>query len=567
MYRYAGVLAIVLAVLPLQAQPIICDANKNETLQLMSNELMRNFKVLKKQTPPIYYLSYRYNEEQDIYVKASLNGIRTSHYSDNDLAVMARVGSAQLDNTHALKGEKQDFDIAFTQFMPLPDSSDPRAFRLALWRTTQEAAENGQKQYSQVLAHNRTMSQGADKSADFVFPPKETFCQIEKPQQIDLEKVKKLLQAVEKLPQGKAYVLSYEISFTYEHTQSYFTDSRGTRLAFPNILMYLTYSLNNRTQDGMELTRFKDYTISSLDELPSIEQLQADILKSLEELEALSKAPIGEPLTAPTILTGPATGVFVHEVLGHRLEGYRQKDESQGQTFAGKVGQQIVSPVLTIVDDPTLTKFNGETLKAHYLYDDEGVKARPVTLVENGVLKNFLMSSSPIAGFAQSNGHGRLYGNHRAVARMGIMHTTASRTVSYEELEKMLLDEIKRQGRPYGFIIEDLGGGFTFTGKSMPQSFKLEAKLVWRVYPDGRKEMVRGLDIVGTPLVSFNKILAVADDDKVFNGFCGSVSGWVPQANIAPSILLESMETELSETSASKPPILPAPILEKGGKK
>ena len=177
------------------------------------------------------------------------------------------------------------------------------------------------------------------------------------------------------------------------------------------------------------------------------------------------------------------------------------------------------------------------------------------------------MASSPVQGFATSNGHGRKELGRRAVARMGIMRATSSETVPYAELEKMLLAEIKRQGKPYGFIVEDLGGGFTFTGKSMPQSFKLETKLVWRVYPDGRKEMVRGLDIVGTPLVSFNRVLAVGDDDTIFDGSCGAESGWVPQTNISPSLLLEALETERTETSSWKPPLLPSPLLEKGGKK
>lgn len=566
MFKYAWILGIYLVSGPLYAQPVSCEVAKNTTLQLMGSELMRNFKVLKKQKPPIYYLSYRYNEMDITTVSASLNGVSATQGKNNNLAVVARAGSPQLDNTRALKGEKQQFDTAYIKFIALPQEQQPRAFRLALWRTTQKAAEDAQKQYSQVVAHSRTMTQGSDPSADFVFPPKETFCQLEQAKKIDLEQVKQLVQKAQQLPQGKPYVLNYAISFTYQYTQSYFVDSRGTRLAFPNHMMYLTYSINNRTQDGMELSRFKDYTVSSVEELPSQEQLLGDISKSLQELEALSKAPIGQPTTAPAILTGAATGVFVHEVLGHRLEGYRQKDESQGQTFAGKIGQRVVSPILTIVDDPTMTHFKATALKAHYLYDDEGVKARPVTLVENGVLKNFLMSSSPIAGFPVSNGHGRLNGGRRAVARMGIMHTKASQTVSYGELEKMLLEEIKKQGKPYGFIIEDLGGGYTLTGKSLPQTFKLETKLVWRVYPDGRKEMVRGLDIVGTPLVSFNKVLAASDDEAVFNGFCGSVSGWVAQANIAPSILLESLETELTQTSPWKPPLLPAPILEKGGK-
>ena len=410
------------------------------------------------------------------------------------------------------------------------------------------------------------MSETKDQSADFVFPPKQAACYQQPLQTVDMEKIKNLLLEASKLVIGKEYVLDSSFSFGITQGHRYFVDSRGTRLKTPYARLRLMYNLSNRTPDGMTVERFKDYNVFSPEELPSAQQLAADVQQSLQELAGLTAAPEGDPLTAPTILKGKAAAVFVHEVLGHRLEGHRQKDDSEGQTFTGKVGQLVISPLLTIVDDPTLTQFNGAALRGHYLYDDEGVQARPVTLIDKGVLKNFLMPSSPINGFALSNGHGRRETGRRAVARMGIMRTTASHTVPYEQLEKQLLQEIKRQGKPYGFIVEDLGGGFTFTGTSMPQSFKLRAKLVWRVYPDGRREMVRGLDVVGTPLVSFNKILAVGDDDTVFDGSCGAESGWVPQTNIAPSLLLESMEMEKTQKGDYKPPVLPSPLLNKEGK-
>ncbi len=177
-----------------------------------------------------------------------------------------------------------------------------------------------------------------------------------------------------------------------------------------------------------------------------------------------------------------------------------------------------------------------------------------------------MMRSSPIQGFPVSNGHGRKERGYKPAARMSVLKATASEQVPYEELEKMLLTEIKKQNKPYGFIVEDLGGGFTFTGSAMPQSFKLETKLVYKIFPDGKKEVVRGLDVIGTPLVSFNRIIAAGNDDAVFNGSCGSVSGWVPQTNISPSLLFENMEFQKAQKSAFKPPVLPAPNFKKGGK-
>ena len=259
--------------------------------------------------------------------------------------------------------------------------------------------------------------------------------------------------------------------------------------------------------------------------------------------------------------------VFVHEVLGHRVEGHRQKLDSFGKTFTSKVGQLVTAPFISIVDDATLSSFNGEPLRGFYEYDDEGVKVRPVTLVENGILRGFLMSSSPINGFPTSNGHGRAELGALPVARMGVTRLMASQTVSYDELEKKLLAEIRAQHKPYGYIIDDLSGGFTMTDTFFPQVFKLEPKLVYRLYPDGRKEVVRGAEIVGTPLVSFSQILAAANDDAVFNGTCGAESGWVPVSAIAPSVLIRSLEIEKTGKSNFKPPLLPPPYALQGEKK
>ncbi|MBR3631459.1 MAG: hypothetical protein IKN49_00060 [Elusimicrobiaceae bacterium] len=549
------------------AAPAVCDVKQEVPLRFMEQELKRSFAVLKKQKPPIYYLSYTYQEGENEGISVELGGvIQQYHTYTSNAEVQARAGSLQLDDTHALKGEGQDTSLAGVESAAQISIENPKSFKLAWWRATQKAVEQAQANYSRVTANVRTMSETKDQSDDFVFPPKQTACYQQDLQTVDIEKIKDLLVEASKLVIGKEYVLDSSFSFGITQGHRYFVDSRGTRLKTPYARLRLMYRISNRTADGMTVERFKDYNVFSQEELPSVEQLTADVQQSLQELADLTSAPEGEPLNAPTILKGKAAAVFVHEVLGHRLEGHRQKDDSEGQTFTGKVGQPVVSSLLTIVDDPTLTQFNGTALRGHYLYDDEGVQARPVTLIENGVLKNFLMSSSPINGFALSNGHGRRETGRRAVARMGIMRTTASQTVPYEQLEQQLLEEIKRQGKPYGFIVEDLGGGFTFTGTSMPQSFKLQAKLLWRVYPDGRRELVRGLDVVGTPLVSFNKVLAVGDDDTVFDGSCGAESGWVPQTNIAPSLLLQSMEMEKTQKGDFKPPVLPSPLLKKEGK-
>ncbi len=545
----------------------LCDAAQQRPLQLLAQELNRNFKILKKQKPPIYYLAYTYVEGTGSGVEMAEGGIAWKLTQPQHLLkVTARAGSPQMDNTRVLKSNQDDWSVPVEE-MPALDG-EGKAFRTALWRATQSAAEQAQADYSRVLADSLISSKRADNSDDFVFPPKSVYCRTQAPLSFDKERLEKLLKKASELVQGKDFILDSSFSFTLQEGSRYFVDSVGTRLRTPVAYARLSFQLQGQTEDGLYLTRGENYDVLQESELPTDEEFLAAVQNSINQLQTLSQAPEADPMTAPAILKNRAMAVFVHEVLGHRVEGHRQKDDSFGKTFTDKVGKPVVAPILTIVDDPTLAYFNGVPLRGFYEYDDEGVQSRPVVLVKDGVLENFLMSSSPIHGFPASNGHGRSQMAYRAVARMGNTRVIASETVPYEKLEEMLLAEIKRQGKPYGFIIEDLSGGFTQTSTYGPQAFKLEPTLVYRIYPDGRKEAVRGADMVGTPLVSFNKVLAAADDYAVFNGSCGAESGWVPVSAIAPSVLLEALEIEKTGKSSSKPPLLPPPsAAKKGGKK
>lgn len=562
MKKYLFLLLAVGVSFPVFAQTA-CRVQDQKPIQLLSAELKRSMKAFKRQNPSIYYVAYNYTESETGMVSVQEQGVSYNGIDKgNTLQVQARAGSPRMDNTRTLKKGNTYYSLNASNVPAI--ESDGKAFTTAVWRLTEQAAEQAQQDYNRVRADAQTASNRADDSADFVFPPKETFCQEVEPLSFQLDRIEKLLLKASALTQGKAFVLNSDFSFSYITGERYFVDSVGTQLKIPEQRARLSYMVEGQTQDGTKLTRSVSYDVLQEEKLPSEAKLLADVQKSLTELETLLQAPEADPITVPAILKNRAMAVFVHEVLGHRVEGHRQKEDSFGKTFTDKIGQEVVSPLLTIVDDATLPAFGGEPLRGFYLYDNEGVRARPVSLVENGILKGFLMSSTPIKGFNASNGHGRAAVGKRPVTRMGNTYTTASQTVSYEGLEQKLLDEIKRQNKPYGIIIEDLSGGFTFTETDFPQTFKLTPTLVYRMYPDGRKEAIRGADMVGTPLASFHEIIAAADDYDVFNGDCGAESGWVPVSSIAPSVLLRRLEIEKTGKSGAKPPLLPPPG--KGGK-
>ncbi len=309
----------------------------------------------------------------------------------------------------------------------------------------------------------------------------------------------------------------------------------------------------------MELHRSEWVDVASLDRVLDDAQIAARVDKVIADLTALRAAPVADPYEGPAILEGPAASVFFHEVFGHRIEGHRQKDEGEGQTFAKQIGQRIMPEWLDVYDDPTIARLAGVDLNGFYRVDDEGVPAQRASLVEHGVLKTFLLGRSPTRGFVHSNGHGRRSIAHSPVSRQANLVAVPARTVDRATLQKMLVDEVVRQHKPYGLVFRELDGGFTMTSRFEPQSFKLLSIMVSRVYPDGHEQLLRGADLEGTPLAALGDILAAGDDMQTFDGYCGAESGFVPVSSSSPSLLVAHVEVAKKAKERGKPPILPGP--------
>ncbi len=555
-----SVLAVTLTSAAFAAAPTI----KNDpVINIMNKELTRSFKKLSKAAPPIYFLSYTITENDIYFASSALGGI-VSEYSGTErlLDIEARAGSRKMDNTRKIKSFDLE-EIRRRTFggYSIPFGNDAKTLQTAIWLKTEDTVKAAQEDYLKVKTNSSTASERSDSSDDFSAPiPAHSFYEVKEMPVFDKEAVKQQLKEYSTLFAGYDFILNSSVAFSAQNINSYFVNTENAKIRKGQNLLRIAYSISSRNKDGMELQRGNAYDSFTFEGLPKPEVIKADIAKSIEELKALQNAPVAEPFHGPAILKNRATGVFFHEILGHRIEGHRQKDDDFGQTFTAKVNQQIISPLISVYDNPLLTNFNGTDLRGHYMADDEGVMAKNLVLIENGVLKNFLMSRSPVNNFPQSNGHGRKEPGKTAVSRMGTTIVKASKTVTFEELRALLIEEIKKQNKPYGLIIDDISGGFTMIDTSSPQAFKVLPLLVYKVYTDGRPdEIIRGADIVGTPLVSFNKITAAANDDAVFNGSCGAESGWVPVSAIAPSVLVSEIEVEKVEKSYENLPLIPAP--------
>lgn len=554
------------ACLLLPAAAMADEARKDPVMNAVVKELERSFAGLKKAEPvPLYYLGYAVTINRIGSLSAKLGALDYKAEAPSaTLDVDMRVNTMELDNTHQVKGDMAWTNATQSENLPVALEGNEDAIRARIWEYTDKAYKKAQEKFTKVKMNKAVTAAEDDPSPDFSPVKPEKFYETVTLEQADLDAWGERIKRHSARLAGFPFVYDSGVSLRYENKHRYMATSEGARIKTGNNYITLSYSLSSRTTDGMEISRYMSYHGDSFDDLPSAAALDADLDKSIRELEALKTAPVVEPYSGPAILRARAAGVYFHEIIGHRLEGHRQKLEDSGQTFAKKVGQKVTGDIITLYDDPSMKEFNGKPLRGHYRYDDEGVRGQRASLIENGVLKGFLMSRSPIRGFGASNGHGRRSPGNPTVSRMGNLVVEASRTVPYPELRQMLIDECKRQGKPFGLVFDDISGGFTYTGRGAGQSFKVKPLLVYKVYTDGRPdEVVRGVDIVGTPIVSFNKLVAAADDYDIFNGTCGAESGWVPVSAVSPSLLITEMEVEKSQKSQQKPPVLEPPLHDK----
>ena len=556
---------LTLAVFAVFCQSAFCagyTAKTDPVLKTMEAEIKRSMPKLKKAKEPVYFLSYYINDTSASTFLAVLGGVQQMKSRYASLDTEARAGSRRMDNTRKIK--EINFDLATTDIQDsaaAPLEADTKVLRQILWLDTEETVKKAQEMFQKVKTNSLTAAARSDDSDDFSapLPPISHYDSAQMPV-FDEEVVKDQLKEYSLMFKGYDFIFTSQVVLSITVENIYYVNSEGAKIKRPRVLMRLSYAITSRNQDGMQLERVQNYDFIDINNMPSPDIVKADMQKSIAELKALQNAPVADTFHGPAILKNRATGVFFHEILGHRIEGHRQKDDDFGQTFTQKLGQQVISPIISVSDNPKLREFKGIPLRGFYLFDDEGVPAQDVSIIKDGILKGFLMSRSPIKGFPQSNGHGRKEPGFSPVSRMGITIIDAKETVSYGELRQKLIEEIKKQGKPYGLIIEDISGGFTRMDTYGPQSFKVKPLLVYKVYPDNRPdELIRGADIVGTPLASFNKIIAAADDSDVFNGNCWAESGWVPVSAIAPSVLVSEIEVEKVEKSYDSPPILPPP--------
>ena len=541
---------------PAAATPVVVQAMETELARAMSGLGSAPAGPGAAATPKPYFLSYEVADATNLDISAQYGAITGSNQSHRRTAdVEVRLGSPSQDNTHG------DHRNSALTTMALPLTDDRAALARALWYATDHGYARALDSFLKVKTEQQVRAKEEDSSADFsaersaqeLLPPAA-------PLVLDRPAWEQRIREISALFKQYPDIFYNNVNMQASTETDYFVSSEGSRIATPSHVARLVVVARTRAIDGMDLFRVETFEADAAGNLPDQKMLLSKTVAMAKNLEELRNAPITEPFNGPAILSGRASAVFFHEVLGHRLEGQRQRGDEEGQTFTKLLGKPILPSFLSVSDDPTLTNFNGRPLSGHYSFDDEGQPARRVDLIKDGVLETFLMSRQPIASFSTSNGHGRSETGHMPTGRQGNLIVTSSKSVTDAELRAMLIAEAKKQNKPYGLYFEDISSGFAVTTRRSPQAFQVIPLVVYRVFVDGRPdELVRGVSIVGTPQAALNRIVATNNKQDIFNGICGAESGSIPVSAVAPAMLVSEIETQRQAQGTARPPIIPPP--------
>ena len=530
--------------------------------ELLLQEAKRNLETLSKEPVPAYYISYRVyepTEESGVSIFGQLQ--HRSSTRNRVVRASVRVGSPEQDNTREIKEgyNMQSMNARFD--LPLDDNED--AIRLTLWNFTDKLYKDAVNNYDKVKANVNAKVASEDKSPDFSSETREQYKEKEtpfsslkvKPEEYS-ERINRYSGAFKNNPDVVNSMAAYEIKLL----RSYFADTEGACITQNNTSFRIDIQAYTIADDGMQLPLFSSYYSDNSKELPGDKAIMKDIDEMSRMLSLLKTAPLADSYSGPALLSAEATGVFFHEFLGHRVEGARMKRESDSQAFKKKIGETVIDKDISLFFDPTIRKYKDIQLSGNYVFDDEGVRGQKVSIIENGKLVNFLMSRTPIDGHPHSNGHGRGEINYDPVTRQSNMIIESASPKTEQELRNMLKDELKKQNKPYGYWFCKVSGGFTQTGRYTPNAFNVTPLIVYRVYADDKAdELVRGVNLIGTPLSIFSQITACGADHAVFNGYCGAESGRVPVSCVSPSVFVKLVETQKQAKSQAQPPILTRP--------
>jgi predicted Zn-dependent protease len=518
-------------------------AGGDALLEALLTELDRSKAQLKiEQVEAPYYIEYRVNDVDDYDAEAAFGALRESQRVRlRILRVVVRVGDYKQDSY---------FGQGMGETNILPLDNDPIALRHQIWLTTDEAYKAAGQALAEKQAEMKRFSADPNPVDDFSKEPVVTALQPIVSLKIDQGSWNKTLEDMTNLYRQYPEIQSVSASARFSAINEYFVDSEGTVTRNGKTTFNLQLNSSAQAEDGMRLSRNPYWMVGRAEELPSREKLLGDVKQALETVIALRKAPIvEEEYRGPVLFAPDAADDVIASLVGSNVIGRKPQPGRPNRTvgaFATSYKTRVLPSFLSIIDDPTLKDFQGHSLVGSYDVDNEGVKAKTVNVIENGMLSNYLLGRRPVRDFPASNGHGRAAPGSFPSPSLGVLLLKSADAQSPDDLKKKILQMVTEQGKPYAYRVDTLGPGNS-------------PRLLYRVFADGHEELVRGAVFSELDVRALrSNLIAVGNDPLVSNR-----SGGVPTTIICPSLLFDELEVKRADTSKDKLPEYPAPPLKK----
>ena len=532
-------------------------AISSDTIAYIIKNCVRNeYTRLNKTTVPAYYISVRASNTTTTVIDSYLGACKVEDDNYCIISPQVCVGSpiwnsylqsSSLMNTNHLDSKKVKLNYI-----------DTEELRNVIIGSIRQSYENETQKY---------IPQKDTIGSDSFYQQGFSYAHSVKKQVIDINKWKKELNEISSIFKETAFLIDAHASITHTCKNNYLIDSQGIDINDNTQTFHLSIQANIQTNDGCSYPLELSYYGISEDELPSKEELQYSSREMLTKLCSLYKAKKIDTYDGPVLLSGYSFGGLMHELIGHRLEDVNSRVETSDTKK--NINFSIMNQNISIYDDPSVQYYNNIPLSGYYQFDDEGKKGEKVLCVENGMLKLLLCSNN--STIQKSNGHGRAQIGYKPVARQGNLFINSQQPYSENDLRSMLLSELKKQNKEFGYYIKSIEGGQTEIIKgvnNVDSIFSLSAIEVYRIYIDGRAdELVRGGIITGSTWKVLNSIEALGNITYVNNdGFCSAESGSIPVSFIAPMAFIKELHLQNKEVSrsldnlASPQPIESSPI-------
>jgi TldD protein len=555
-------------------------------LAAMEAELARSRSLRLADLEPPYFIEYTLDDVSSVALSATLGAIVTRYQSRFRVPrVDVRVGSYEFDNTNYVLTDYFARAAQAAGDAPIDDSPGP--LRTYFWLATDAAYKGAVEAIARKRAALRNVGT-RDDTPDF---SRAEPVQLIEPAAVRAPDEGPWVARVRELSaifRGYQQIQASQVDYGGSLTVTRLVNTEGTRIRYPDRLAWIRFRADSQAPDGMAVRDAATLAWQDLDREPGALELRRTAMAVAENVLALVKAPAGESYTGPVLLEGIAAPQLLAQLLGGNLAPARRPVAEAGRTppiepseFEDRLGARILPEWIDVVDDPTQTEWRGRRLLGHYRVDMEGVIPVPLTLVERGVLKGFLLTRRPVKAASASNGRARLPGVFGAnTAAISNLFVSASRTETAAALRAKLIELCRQRGKSYGIVIRKLdfpssadGGELRriAAGARQRGSGRLLSRplLVYRVWADGREELVRGLEFRSLSARLLRDIVAASDENHLFEYLANTAplslagaGGYVAGCSVvAPSLLVEEMELEAVRDSYPRPPLVPAPAI------